>query len=136
MPKAATSSNTSRRALLAAATIPCIPAPSEYACDGELLVLLGRFDALEAKLRDLSAAGAYDPAVEDELAPRIDAAAADLAAMCDSICAAPARTLSGVLARARSLAAWAPHLCQPGLGRGLDRRLQAALLRDLVALSA
>ncbi len=106
-------------------------APPGLEPDRELIGLCQAFVALEDRIDGFYSDGATP--VADDVAR--DAAAAPFhdrqKALLDSICAMPATTIAGLMARAAMMLRWAGEMADdPGPDGHWDARMVAALLRD------
>ncbi len=106
--------------------------------DGKLLALLAEFDILEQQA--LNAYPSNCTMAEEEAADRVaEPLREKQQALLDPICQMQARTIGGVIARARSLTLWSggSWITAPDSPDGYhDQRLIAALVRDLGVLEA
>lgn len=101
--------------------------------DADLIQACRTFDALEARIGNYFSDGVTPIADEDERDRAMAPLHAQQQQLLDVICATQATTPEGIIARASTIVGWDPDLASDAVaGDPWDRRLVAALLRDLV----
>jgi len=97
--------------------------------DNTLIETCAAFTQLDAEI--LAYEKAYAPREDEPAEPPPHPRDGELDSLLDELCATRATSLDGISARLQALLHWAPYLIKEWQRGGYDRRMCAALLRDL-----